>query len=251
MKVWPGWISIFWMVGLAWGQGELKADRLELRDGAVLEGRLMAETRGGWQFQSLDGSLQMIPLSAIRLIHFADSARARRFYGISTISEAEKSEVVLLPTEAFGEDLLAGMRDAQQTIHILTYNLSNWGTAPMADIFEVLKEKAQAGADVCMVLEFGSGTSARQKNLVLEFAEYLAGFGVEVLYLQEYKVQHKKLVIVDGETAWVGSANLTTSAMEQNEEFNARTTAINAVAAAEEDFGNLRGIAKPSGELRQ
>ncbi len=228
-----------------------RADRIEMRDGSQLEGQFLAETRMGWQFRERNGTLHAIAPSAVRLIHFADANRARSFYGIPARSVSERDEVMLLPTESFGRDLLTGLRGAEKSIHIAAYNLSNWGAAPMADIFETLKQKAQAGLQVRMILEFGSGTSERLKNLVLEFAEYLAGFGVEVRYMQEYKVQHKKLVLVDNQTLWIGSANLTTSAMAQNEEFNARTSALRVVDAANKDFQGLWNLARPAGELNK
>lgn len=247
-KVWI-WCWAFGLAGCVWAQGLPVADRIEMRDGSQLEGQFLAETRTGWQFRERDGSLHTVAPASVRLIHFADPGRARRFYGISARSATEHAEVMLLPTESFGRDLLEGLRGAEKSIHVLAYNLSNWGTAPMADIFETLKQKAQAGVEVRMVLEFGSGTSARLKNLVLEFAEYLAGFGVEVRYLQEHKIQHKKLVTVDGRTLWLGSANLTASAMAQNEEFNARTSARRAVDAASKDFQGLWNIARTAGDL--
>ncbi|MGI6600082.1 MAG: phospholipase D family protein [Kiritimatiellia bacterium] len=85
----------------------------------------------------------------------------------------------------------------------------------------------------------------------IDVAEYLAGFGVEVRYMQEYKVQHKKLVLVDNQTLWIGSANLTTSAMAQNEEFNARTSAPQVLDAANKDFQGLWNLARPAGELNK
>ena len=249
-RLWA-WCWAFGLAGWVWAKVLPETDRIDMRDGSQLEGQFLAETRTGWQFRSRDGTLHAVSPTAVRLVHFADPERARRFYGIPPPPNGVSVEAMLLPTESFGLDLLDGLRQAETSIHILAYNLSNWGAAPMADIFEVLKQKAQAGVEVRMVLEFGGGTSARLKNLVLEFAEYLAGFGVEVRYVQEYRIQHKKLVVVDNQTLWLGSANLTSSAMTQNEEFNVRTSASRAVVDAVRDIQSLWKIAKPAGELER
>lgn len=157
-----GWIGLM-AVGLAgWvcAQGLSGTDRIELRDGSQLEGQFLAEARTGWQFRERNGSLHTVAPDSGRLVHFADPERSRRFYGISPISTAERNDVVLLPTESFGEDLLEGLRGAEKSIHILAYNLSNWGTAPMADIFETLKNENRVAAGVGLPGDVGCQSGA-------------------------------------------------------------------------------------------
>ena len=234
---------------LSAGAVRAQEDRVVLRSGEILQGRLLAETRMGWQVASSNG-LKTIPPNAIQLLYFADPDRAAKYYGLPPAGSADLEDVVLLPTEAFGNDLVAGLGSAQKSIHVLAYNIGGWTTSPIADVFRILKEKAQAGLEVVLVLEFGSGTDKRLAAMVMNFAEYLKSSGIQVLYLQEYKVQHKKVVVVDGQTVWIGSANLTAAAMAGNDEMSARTQASNVVVAAVADFESMRKRAKPAEELK-
>ena len=237
--------SMLLMPGVVWAQ----EDRVVLRSGEILHGRLLAETPMGWQVASSNGLKTILP-NAIQLLHFADPIRAAKYYGLPSGNSPELEDVVLLPTEAFGNDLVAGLQSAQKTIHILAYNIGGWTTSPIADVFRILKEKAQAGVEVVLVLEFGSGTDKRLAAMVMNFAEFLKSSGIQVLYLQEYKVQHKKVVLVDGEVVWLGSANLTAAAMAGNDEMSARTRAPKVVAAAKADFDKMRKRAKSAEELK-
>lgn len=239
------WLALILSSGIVWAQ----EDRVVLRSGETVHGRLLAETPMGWQVASTNG-LRTMPPNAILLLHFADPVRAAKYYGLSPSGSADLEEVVLLPTEAFGADLVDGLQSAQRSIHILAYNIGGWTTSPIADVFRILKEKAAAGVEVVLVLEFGSGTDKRLASMVMNFAEYLKSSGIQVLYLQEYKVQHKKIVVVDGATVWVGSANLTAAAMTGNDEMSARTQASNVVLAAVADFESMRKCAKPAEELK-
>ena len=75
------------------------------------------------------------------------------------------------------------------------------------------------------------------------FGETLALSDIQVLYMQVYKVQHKKVVLVDDETVWLGSANLTLNAMAYNEEMSLRTSDMETVRQAAADFEQLRNRA--------
>lgn len=238
-------LAILLLSGAVWAQ----EDRIDLRSGETVHGRLLAETPMGWQVAGFNG-LRTLSLSAIQLLHFADPVRAAKYYGLPPANSADLENVVLLPTEAFGNDLVAGLQTAQKSIHILAYNIGGWTTSPIADVFRILKDKAAAGVEVILVLEFGSSTDKRLASMVMNFAEYLKSSGIQVLYLQEYKVQHKKVVIVDGTTVWLGSANLTAAAMAGNDEMSARTCASNVVTAVVADFETMRKRAKPAEELK-
>jgi hypothetical protein len=239
-----------WLILLVWtGYCRAQEDRIVMRTGEVVHGRLLAETPMGWQVASSDG-LKTIPPTGIKLLHFADPVRAAKYYGLPPANSPDLEDVVLLPTEAFGTDLVAGLQAAQKSIYILAYNIGGWTTSPIADVFRILKEKAQAGVEVELVLEFGSSTDKRLAAMVMNFAEYLKSSGIQVLYLQEYKVQHKKVVVVDGTTVWLGSANLTAAAMAGNDEMSACTRAPKVVAAAVADFVSMRKRAKPAEELK-
>ena len=73
---------------------------------------------------------------------------------------------------------------------------------------------------------------------------------IDVLFMQNYKVLHKKLVVVDGETVWLGSSNLTMAGMGISNEANVRIADATVAGQAEEDFRRLRQMAKPLSELK-
>lgn len=243
------WIAFVWAWALALplaAQTQGTQDRILLReDRTWLKGRLVAETRQGYQFIDETGQMQVVPKEAVALLDWADPVRGAAFAELEKIRSwaglKETSPVVFLPTPAFGHDLVAGVAKAQKSIHILAYNMQGDTASEMTgEFFNKLREKAAAGIEVVMILEFGSGTNPRTKNLVRNFAEGFAASGIQVLYMQEYKVQHKKVVLVDKETVWLGSANLTLNAMAYNEEMSLRTSDKEVVRQAVADFEELR-----------
>lgn len=210
-----------------------------------VKGRWIAETRQGYQFIDEKGSMRVIPKEAVALLDWADPAKGAAFAELDKTRAwaglKETSPVVFLPTPAFGQDLVAGVAKAKKSIHVLAYNMQGDTASEMTGaFFNTLREKAAAGVEVVMILEFGSGTNPRTKNLVKNFAEGFAASGIQVLYMQEYKVQHKKVVLVDGEVVWLGSANLTLNAMAYNVEMSLRTSDKDLVRQAIADFEELR-----------
>ena len=227
-------------------QAQAPQDRILLRETRTwVKGRLIAETRQGYQFIDEKGSMRVVPKEAVALLDWADPAKGAAFAELdktrSWAGLKETSPVVFLPTPAFGQDLAAGVAKAKKSIHVLAYNMQGDTASEMTGaFFDTLREKAAAGVEVVMILEFGSGTNPRTKNLVKNFAEGFTASGIQVLYMQEYKVQHKKLVLVDDEVVWLGSANLTLNAMAYNVEMSLRTGDKEVVRRAVADFGELR-----------
>ena len=227
-------------------QAQAPQDRILLReDQTWIKGRLVAETRQGYQFIDETGAMRVVPKNEVALLDWADPAKGAAFAELDKIRSwaglKETSPVVFLPTPAFGRDLLAGVAKAQKSIHLLAYNMQGDTASEMTGaFFNTLREKAAAGVEVVLILEFGFGTNPRTKNLVKNFAEGFAASGIQVLYMQEYKVQHKKVVLVDDESVWLGSANLTLNALAYNEEMSLRTSDKVVVRRASADFEELR-----------
>ena len=227
-------------------QAQAPQDRILLRqEREWIKGHLIAETRQGYQFIDEKGSMRVVPKEAVALLDWANPAKGAAFAELDKTRAwaglKETSPVVFLPTPAFGQDLVAGVAKAKKSIHVLAYNMQGDTASEMTGaFFNALREKASAGVEVVMILEFGSGTNPRTKNLVKNFAEGFTASGIQVLYMQEYKVQHKKVVLVDGEVVWLGSANLTLNAMAYNVEMSLRTSDKDLVRRATADFGELR-----------
>lgn len=221
-------------------------DRILLRhEREWLKGSMVAETRQGYQFIDETGAMRMVPKEQVAMVDWANPAKGAAFAELDKMRAwaglKESTTVVFLPTPAFGKDLVAGVAKAKKSIHVLAFNAQGDTASKMTgEFFNVLRAKAAEGVEVVLILEFGSGTNPRAKNLVKNFGEKLALSDIQVLYMQEYKVQHKKVVLVDDVTVWLGSANLTLNAMVYNEEMSLRTSDKETVRRAAADFDGLR-----------
>ncbi|MBU1695094.1 MAG: phospholipase D family protein [Verrucomicrobia bacterium] len=233
----------------------LAQDKIHLRDGQVLEGRVLSEPRGAYLFQpATPGTpVRQIPPQAVMFVLYEDSARAAQVLGIQQArrhTEAELTPVQVLPTRAFGQAILEAARQAQTSIWITAYYLSGSQTSPIRDFYEVLQVKAKQGVEVILIAEQGAGTSSHIKEASYNFAQELARSGIQVRYSRERRVLHKKLIIVDGRLAFVGSSNLTLSGTLQGYESNVQVTEPGFVQAVVADFRRLLArsqtdIAKP------
>ncbi len=225
-------------------------DKALLRDGSVLEGQIVMEQADRYQWRKMDGSTVWLSKPEIKLI--------RRGLGVapglgkSALSSTElvkPTTVVFLPSSAFGPDLVKGVKNAQKSIFITSYNTSEGLYGPLAEFQNILKQKAKEGVEVVLIAEFGPGTSAYLKRDVLDFASTLTADGIQVKFMQNYKVLHKKLVVVDGQTVWLGSSNLTMAGMGISNESNVRIQDPLVAGQAADDFRRLLEIAKPMSEL--
>ncbi len=228
-------------------------DRLWLHDGRVLEGTILYERDGAYLFQVGAGPAERIPKTSVRLAYVEDISKAA---GWLELDRAQKltgarslARVTVLSTPDIGKSLLEGVRQATNSIHILAYNLSPCSIAPVSELFELLRSKARSGVKVVIITEFGPGTSERLKHQVYEFAMTLDGAGVEVRFIQERRVMHKKLVLVDDQRLWLGSSNLTWAGLVTSEELNVCVEDPGVVAAARQDFERLYLRARRADEL--
>ena len=243
-----GIIAVLGILGAASrvAYAQVPPDRILLRHArAWIKGRLVAETRQGYQFIDERGMMRVVPREAVALLDWADPAKGAAFAELDKMRSwaglKESASVVFLPTPAFGKDLVAGVAKAQRYIHVLAYNMQGDTASQMTGaFFNTLREKAAAGVEVVIILEFGPGTNPRTKNTVKNFASSLSQSGIQVLFMQDYKVQHKKVVLVDNETVWLGSANLTLNALAYNEEMSLRTSDREVARQAAADYAEMR-----------
>ena len=243
-----GIIAVLGILGAASrvAYAQVPPDRILLRhEREWIKGRLVAETRQGYQFIDERGMMRVVPREAVALLDWADPAKGAAFAELDKMRSwaglKESASVVFLPTPAFGKDLVAGVAKAQRSIHVLAYNMQGDTASQMTGaFFNTLREKAAAGVEVVIILEFGPGTNPRTKNTVKNFASSLSQSGIQVLFMQDYKVQHKKVVLVDNETVWLGSANLTLNALAYNEEMSLRTSDREVARQAAADYAEMR-----------
>lgn len=228
-------------------------DQLWLHNGQTLEGNLLQEQNGTYLFQPVQGVMARVPKNTVRLVVLGTEAKAAQYLRLDDARKLAQTQTLsklqILPTPAIGNSLLEGVRQATNSIHILAYNLSPCSIPPVSAFFETLREKARAGVNVVLITEFGSGTSDRLKQQVFEFDMTLQAAGIEIRFIQERRVMHKKFVMVDGRMLWLGSSNLTLAGFNLSDEINACCTAARVLAEAAADFERIRALSKTSDGL--
>lgn len=220
--------------------------RIVLRDGRVLSGKCIGSQTARYQWQSDDGQIQWMNKEDVLLIR-ADMGVPHAPFD-NAMSRLAKT--VFLPQGAFGENLVEGVSQAKDSILVTSYNMSAGLYGPLGDFYAALKQKAQEGVEVVLITEFGPGTSAFLKRSVLNFASTLLADGIHVRFMQGHKVLHKKMVVVDGRTLWLGSANLTTAGLSLSSESNICVHDGAVAKAAETDFRKLFTEAKTMSDLK-
>lgn len=245
------------LVLLAWQASTAETlDRLHLRSGAILEGIIQTEVGGQYSFLVAGTTAvpaRWIPKSSVMLAYYADervaTARLNLDSARALCRNRTPTRVQILPAEAFGEAIVEAARRAEKSIWILTYFVSGSSLSPISDFYEILQQKAAAGVDVVMVAEFSAGTEKSVKNATLNFAAGLEASGIKVYYLVGGMVQHKKLIVVDGHTAILGSSNLTAAGVYSSYEMNVLVDAPVFVAEAAADFAEIRQKAVRAAKL--
>ena len=226
-----------------------QADEISLRDGTSMTGRVLMVQSNGYVFQdnAPRGTMHNIPQTAVRYILYDDPVQADRILGIRGAlrhAEGDASFVRLLPTRPFGQAILDAARNAQTSIWVSAYYISGSSTRPIKDFYAALAEKAQQGLDVVVVSEYGPGTSARVREATYDFALELEKSGIRVLFMNGYHILHKKIILVDGQIALLGSANLTMAGTLQSDEMNVEIRQPAFVARMHKDFEKIMASAQ-------
>jgi phosphatidylserine/phosphatidylglycerophosphate/cardiolipin synthase-like enzyme len=81
-------------------------------------------------------------------------------------------------------------------------------------ISAALAKAARSGVDVKLVLDEHGNEGKASKNAM----NYLVNAGVQLRTIDKYKIQHDKVIVVDGQTVETGSFNYTASAAKANSE---------------------------------
>lgn len=81
-------------------------------------------------------------------------------------------------------------------------------------ISAALAKAARSGVDVKLVLDDHGNEGRASKNAM----NYVVNAGVQLRTIDKYKIQHDKVIVVDGQTVETGSFNYTASAAKANSE---------------------------------
>ncbi len=137
---------------------------------------------------------------------------------------SHQAKTVLLKNREYGEALVQGIRDARISIVCSFYLFKITGSAgnqPLR-IAEELVRAGKRGVAVTVVLERESGTNDRLGEENRHTAAYLSREGVKVYFDSPSVVTHAKVAVIDGRYVYLGSHNLTQSALRHNNELSVR-----------------------------
>jgi cardiolipin synthase A/B len=129
---------------------------------------------------------------------------------------------------------------AKKTVDLVIFELND------TDAEHALGDAAHRGLRVRVILD------EREKNTNSDAADYLTGHGVKVVWSSgEFRYTHQKTLIVDGSTALIMTANLTSQYYADTREFLVKDTRKADVNAIEKVFAadfEHRAVDPPTGE---
>lgn len=122
--------------------------------------------------------------------------------------QASGVNVGFSPEGSAREVVLNAIGDAQRSIHMMAYSF----TAP--DIVRALADARKRGVEVRIVVD----EKGNRGKASIAAMNYAVNNGIELRTDGDYKIQHDKVMIIDGETVETGSFNYTASAERYNSE---------------------------------
>jgi phosphatidylserine/phosphatidylglycerophosphate/cardiolipin synthase-like enzyme len=115
-------------------------------------------------------------------------------------------EVIFSPSVQAEQTIIGFIQDAQTSVHVAAYAFTS---RPIA---QALLDARARGVDVRVMVDKGQAAGRYSA------ATFLANQAVAIRVDGEYKLQHQKVVIVDGVSVETGSYNFTASARDRNSE---------------------------------
>lgn len=141
------------------------------------------------------------------------------------VQAAEKSypgKVTLLPDHKYYDSLLSGIRKAKTDITgcFFLFKASDAkNNLPMAVVRELIAAR-QRGVNVAIELEQSTAGKGAVYEQNRKAATMMTEAGIKVRFDAPKKITHVKALVVDGRYVYVGSHNLTQSALKYNNELS-------------------------------
>ena len=230
----------------------VEPDRIFMRDGRTLTGNIVGETAEAYRTLIDDyptPRLTNVAAKTVRYVAYGSTAKARTALRLDETARAlganDLAKIRFLPTESFGEAIAEAAASARERIWIMAYYVSGGSHETIQRFYNTVRSKAKAGMDVCVISEFGKGTPMPIRNATMNFAHTLLADGVAVRFVQEYRVMHKKVVLIDNDKVLLGSANLTGVGLSFSDEFSALIVSAPFANGVEADFKRLNQKAQP------
>ena len=134
-----------------------------------------------------------------------------------------QAKTVLLPNREYGEAFLQGIRDARKSVlcSFYLFKITGSGNNQPRRIAEELIRAKRRGVEVTVILERDNGKKGdglMEENR--QTAAFLSRGGVKVFFDSPSVVTHAKVAVIDSRYVYLGSHNLTQSALRHNNELS-------------------------------
>jgi len=117
-------------------------------------------------------------------------------------------DVGFSPEGSARDVVIKAIDSAQSSIHMMAYSF----TAP--DIMKALAKAKDRGVDIKIVID----DKGNHGKASLAAMNYIVNHGIALRTDSDFKIQHDKVMIIDGSTVELGSFNYTASAEHSNSE---------------------------------
>lgn len=252
------WAMLFLGCALGFGghaRAQADADVLFLRDGSSLRGNVLQESDTSYMVSSFGRSRNVLKTQVRFVVYGSPERTAERLdfdaFRQRHMPDAEPIRIEVLTAADFGEALREAIAGARRSIYLTTFTLSGGDSGPAREIFNLLLEKGRDKKTVVLLAPVGIRTPPAVRTRSINLGQQLEEQGLSVRFLETAMLQHKKLVIVDNATVFIGSSNLTNAGLSENREVNLRITDPAFVAAARRDFDSLRRRSKRWRDLQR
>jgi phosphatidylserine/phosphatidylglycerophosphate/cardiolipin synthase-like enzyme len=190
-------------------------------------------------------AISMIAVIAVLLfapLGLPPHAEARQVgTSLETTADAKAGTVTLLKNRDYFNALCGKIREARRQI-VLAFFLFKANGHPRSypDILLAeLSRAARRGVPVVLVLEQDGKSNSSVNRDNRDVAERLKQAGVEIHYDSPQKTTHTKIAVIDRRYCFIGSHNLTASALKYNNELSVM---IDSPAMADATLDYIRGL---------
>ena len=152
-----------------------------------------------------------------------------------------QAKTVVLKNREYGESLIQGIRNARTSIvcSFYLFKITDAKGNQPRRIAEELILAGKRGVAVTVILERDSGKSDHLNEENRRTAAFLSRKGVKVFFDSPSVITHAKVAVIDGRYVYLGSHNLTQSALMRNNELSVR---IDSPEMAEEISAYLESL---------
>ena len=247
--------AILLLLGLA--SSAVEPDQIFLRDGRTLSGNIVGETPDIYRTLIPTASsplLTNVSVKTVRYVVYGSPIKARTALRLDetarTLGANDPAKIRFLPAEAFGEAIAEAATTAQSRIWILAYYISGGSHPSIQRFYETLRAKGRTGVDIRVISEFGNATPMPVRNATMNFVQTLQADGIQIRFIQQYSVMHKKMLLVDRNRVLLGSSNLTGAGVDISDEFNVLIESEPFARKAEADFRQIEQQSEPFEKLK-